>query len=463
MTADTFDTDSTSFPGITFSGGNLVATCAAGPSLSNQAVAWSMQGKSSGKYYVEMTCGGLSGNQDCVGLVPAYGIHGGFVGDDSLGNGSWGYYNTSKIVYQGSTQTAVNLSTYTTGDIIGIAIDLDNKKIWWNKNGGSWIGTAGTPNPATNTGGFDITMLVATGIAFVVAGLSGSGSKFTANFGATAFSGSVPAGFTSGWSNTSAGTYFGSLGNSGYLSVNLAIPNGSGTGNMSVSKWTSTLTGSLTSVNMTMRSSSNTCKCVIYDATGAGGGPGALLGVSTAESPIVGLTNFPFSGVSVSNGTVYWIGVIVSGGNGAIDSPGLSGGTQNLASTYATPANPFGAPGSASAGRYPMQAFVLTSSTETANPVTLALSGISYGIAAYKEPISSAILSLSKVSFNAGTARTETSTIVLALGPISFQAQAALVETATANLNLNGVALQASVLRLPPAGSGKRTFWTFGA
>jgi hypothetical protein len=39
-------------------------------------------------------------------------------------------------------------TTYEDGDIVMVAVDRDNSKIWFGKNG-SWISTSGTPNPAT--------------------------------------------------------------------------------------------------------------------------------------------------------------------------------------------------------------------------------------------------------------------------------------------------------------------------
>ena len=39
-------------------------------------------------------------------------------------------------------------TTYEDGDIVMVAVDMDNSKIWFGKNG-SWISTSGTPNPAT--------------------------------------------------------------------------------------------------------------------------------------------------------------------------------------------------------------------------------------------------------------------------------------------------------------------------
>ena len=82
--------------------------------------------------------------------------------------------------------------SYSAGDIISVAIDLDNgKQIWWAKNG-TYINSG---NPATTTGGHNIDPLSQTG--YYVFGTSGwaSTSEWEANFGQRPFSYSVPAGF----------------------------------------------------------------------------------------------------------------------------------------------------------------------------------------------------------------------------------------------------------------------------
>jgi len=82
---------------------------------------------------------------------------------------------------------------------VGGAVDLDNRKIWFRlAPSGNW-NASGTANPATNTGGY--TIPAGTMVPFVTfGGTAGTaGHALTANFGASVFSGAVPAGFTSGW------------------------------------------------------------------------------------------------------------------------------------------------------------------------------------------------------------------------------------------------------------------------
>lgn len=82
------------------------------------------------------------------------------------------------------------------GDIISVAVDCDNKRIWFRVNGGIWNGSAGN-NPTTNVGGKSFAGF--TGPVFPMWNGGFSHGVFIVNFGATAFAYAVPSGFTSGW------------------------------------------------------------------------------------------------------------------------------------------------------------------------------------------------------------------------------------------------------------------------
>ena len=78
--------------------------------------------------------------------------------------------------------------------------------IWFRLGAaGNW-NTSGTANPATGVGGLDLAP-TGFGTAFDVypfVYLNTSGNAITANFGGTAFTGTVPSGFTSGWDDSVA-------------------------------------------------------------------------------------------------------------------------------------------------------------------------------------------------------------------------------------------------------------------
>ena len=72
-----------------------------------------------------------------------------YLGGDN--NDSWGYYdNTGNVAHNAST--VVSYSTWTQNDIIGVAVDLDNSKLFFAKNG-TWQNSS---DPANGTNGISI-------------------------------------------------------------------------------------------------------------------------------------------------------------------------------------------------------------------------------------------------------------------------------------------------------------------
>jgi hypothetical protein len=76
-----------------------------------------------------------------------------------------------------------------------MAIDLVNSKGWFRINGGNWDGS-GTDNPATNTGGINIATLFPTNAAYALFCANNNAAGVAANFGTSAFSFTVPSGFS---------------------------------------------------------------------------------------------------------------------------------------------------------------------------------------------------------------------------------------------------------------------------
>ena len=82
--------------------------------------------------------------------------------------------------------------------MLSFAVDLGSKRIWFRTNAGSWNNDAAN-DPATNTGGIDISTLVGGSYyAFGQGGNSGGEDSMTANFGKSVYTQSVPRGF-GGW------------------------------------------------------------------------------------------------------------------------------------------------------------------------------------------------------------------------------------------------------------------------
>jgi hypothetical protein len=117
---------------------------------------------------------------------------------DSLtaGTGGAGVASAGEIVRNGTNNTA--LGTTTIGQIVCIAVDLAANLFWARVNGGNW-NNSGAANPATGVGGIDMSAVWTGG---PVAPAMGCGSAaagandFTANFGDSAYSFTVPSGYS---------------------------------------------------------------------------------------------------------------------------------------------------------------------------------------------------------------------------------------------------------------------------
>ena len=93
------------------------------------------------------------------------------------------YYNETAGVTFGDT--------FTSGDVIGIAVDFDNKLIWFRKNG-AWQASG---NPSTGSNGKSFGSGKVWGTGYLESGSSVSASSFYVNFGQRAFRDTAPSGF----------------------------------------------------------------------------------------------------------------------------------------------------------------------------------------------------------------------------------------------------------------------------
>jgi hypothetical protein len=167
--------------GITLSGANLVAS-----GTNNGSNVRSTTSKSSGKWYFEVTAtavGDLSNIGIADAAFPFPNALGSFdahaAGYDSLGN-----------LHANTNATLIAASTYTTGDVIGVAVDVPNHKIYWSLNG-VWQNSA---VPASGTGGIDY---ITTSAIFAAVYFSTSTLvSLTANFGQNSFAHAPPTGFS---------------------------------------------------------------------------------------------------------------------------------------------------------------------------------------------------------------------------------------------------------------------------
>ena len=137
------------YTGGTLSNGNnkIVTGVAQEPVYINSTL-----GASSGKYYCEVK------NLTPSGRGLTIGISGRFCSssNDSLGSDLDGFGYTQTGNYRNNNTETAYGDTYTENDIIGIALDLDNNKLYFSKNG-TWQNSGDPTSGATGTGALAIT------------------------------------------------------------------------------------------------------------------------------------------------------------------------------------------------------------------------------------------------------------------------------------------------------------------
>jgi len=183
--AETWSPTDKSTPGITLSAGNLTAT-----STDFNVGVRATAGFSTGKYYHEiLMSNGGGGTAVACGLAPA---------SAPLNNlGAGAVVASSNTIFLSGSSVGT-LPGMVNGCIVGIAVDLGARLVWFRiAPSGNW-NNSGTADPATGTGGVNISSL--SGALYPIFQVAfGLSYAATANFGASAFSGTTPAGFTSGW------------------------------------------------------------------------------------------------------------------------------------------------------------------------------------------------------------------------------------------------------------------------
>ena len=133
----------------TYSNGNNTTTAGAGGSGSSP---FSTIGASSGKYYAELSLGSVNGGGISCGIIDITQFNPNFQTD------AWFYYPTYGYAYMSSNGNKGNnnaetsyANSYTNGDRIGVAMDLDNNKLYFAKNG-VWQNSGDPTSGATGTG-----------------------------------------------------------------------------------------------------------------------------------------------------------------------------------------------------------------------------------------------------------------------------------------------------------------------
>lgn len=264
--------DSASAMAVTLSGGGLVATNTGTTSADQGAHVHAAYARDSGKYYFEVTnTTQLGGANRGVGIGTAASTYTNMGNSATIGNIM---YFSSGTIYANGSSTGISISPVGGGVLHGIAVDLDNRKIWFRSGAsGNWNSNA-TYNPATNVGGITIPSGVM--VPFVVFGGGGGviNNVVTANFGASAFTGTVPSGFTSGWSSTDTNMADFTESLSSVLATSAALPSSSAT-------WTGPASTSWNQYDMGNSALTNNNLTATNTATNGNGR--ALVGVSTGK------------------------------------------------------------------------------------------------------------------------------------------------------------------------------------
>jgi len=171
----------------TFSDGNLKFV-----NITSSSPALSTIGVRSGKWYGEFTFPSDVSNMN-IGLAKDTLSKNTYVGADTGGIGV--FSGNGSIYYNGTAYTYG--SSFTAGDIIMIAFDADNGKIWWGKNG-TWF-NSGNPASGTNPGVASSGATVNVTLDFTQEWFFGSGTDVSngsiANFGQRPFAYTPPTGF----------------------------------------------------------------------------------------------------------------------------------------------------------------------------------------------------------------------------------------------------------------------------
>lgn len=179
---------------VVLSNGNLTATVLD----TNGGIAIPFNAYSSGRYYFEVTIdAGVEDGNFAIGVgdpTSTWDFSG-----PQYGAVCFVYWGNSKV-FANQTGTAVDLgSLFANGDTICVAVDITSGLIYFRKNaGGTWNNISA--DPVVGTGGVSFTFPFT--LSPIVNFGNTANEQVTANFGATAFVGAVPSGYSPGWTAT---------------------------------------------------------------------------------------------------------------------------------------------------------------------------------------------------------------------------------------------------------------------
>lgn len=131
-----------------------------------------------GTYYYEFTFNTVTSNP--------------YAGLMCIGTGGWIAYEANGKIFQNGSQVGSTGTALTNGSVLCVAVNINSGLIWFRVNNGNWNNNSAN-NPATNVGGITLAsnFVYATPSLY----LSATTEQITANFGATAYTQSVPSSY----------------------------------------------------------------------------------------------------------------------------------------------------------------------------------------------------------------------------------------------------------------------------
>jgi hypothetical protein len=133
----------TMLTGFTFANGNNTFTAGS----TNFPFTCSTIAVSSGKYYAEFK---TTANANQIGIGISAGVASAYIGHNQY---DYAYYGLNGNIITNQTSNTTYGTGLSTNDILGVALDATNSKLYFSVNG-SWQNSA---NPSSGTGGFSIT------------------------------------------------------------------------------------------------------------------------------------------------------------------------------------------------------------------------------------------------------------------------------------------------------------------
>ena len=157
---------------LTLSNGNTTMTTPSGTQFNTATSTLAM---SSGKYYFEVK---RIAERGLVGITnvetPQINGTAQYYNGDTANSNDYGYYSDDGKVYNNGNPSGSG-ATWGNGDIVGCAVDLDNRKIYWHKNG-TYINSG---NPSAGSGG----QTIPSDLTYYFAVSGYTSTTFQCNFG----------------------------------------------------------------------------------------------------------------------------------------------------------------------------------------------------------------------------------------------------------------------------------------